>query len=96
MGHGVNHPKEIGSAMCGCSTSVPFYPFSFSSLLTFCFFFISFFKIAKVPAPQFFPFLTPAVEIRDGGEPALGTRAVYKNYFFEILIFLKNWVKMKM
>ena len=30
------------------------------------------------------------MEIRDGGEPALGTRAVYKNYFFEILIFFEN------
>ena len=54
------------------------------------------FKNSETPrSPIFFPFLTPAVEIRDGGEPALGTRAVYKNYFFEILIFLKNWVKMK-
>ena len=64
--------------------------FLFLLLLTFCFFFISFFKIAKAPAPQFFPFLTPAVEIRDGGEPALGTRAVYKNYFFGILIFFEK------
>ena len=66
---------------------LPFFFFFFTYVLFFLYFI--FLKIAKLPAPHFFPFLTPAVEIRDGGEPALGTRAVYKNYFFEILIFLK-------
>ena len=80
---------KIGSAMCGCSTSARFtFLFFLSFFSRSVFYFISIFKnIAKIPAPPFFLLLTPAVEIRDGGEPAQGTRAVYIKIFREISSF---------